>query len=86
MTKEDTEAVGIYVETLLPLIAEARNKVVAAGASPKVMYISDIFPRKKDELRMSAVKVDTGCKVFGMKIIADYRIPIDKFYILQGEL
>ena len=86
MENRDTKAVSIYVEHLMPLIADARNKVVKAGASPKVMYIGDIFPRKKNELRVSAMKVDTGCKVFGMKIVADYRVPIDKFYITQGEL
>jgi len=86
MNKEDTKATEIYVDHLALLIAEARNKVVRAGASPKVMYIGDIFPREKDELRPSAMKYDTGCRIFGMKIIADYRVPIDKFYITQGEL
>ena len=80
------KAVQIYCENLMPLIAEARNKVVRAGASPKVMYIGDIFQYKKNELPESPMKLNTGCKVFGMKIIADYRVPIDKFYIMQGEL
>lgn len=76
----------VYVEHLIPLIAEARSKVIKAGASPNVMYIGDIFPYKKDELPVSPMKVDTGCTIFGMRIIADYRIPSDRFYIMQGEL
>lgn len=86
MNKKDTKALQSYVEHLTPLIAEARNQVTRAGARPNVMYIGDIFPRKKDELKPSAMKFDTGCKIFGMKIIADYRVPVDKFYIMQGEL
>jgi len=88
MTKKQIKAVQVYVEHLLPLIAEARSKVIKAGATPNVMYIGDIFAlaRKKDELFLSAIKLDTGCKVFGMRIIADYRVPVDKFYIMQGEL
>lgn len=86
LEKRDIKAIQIYVEHLTPLIAEARNKVVHAGARPNVMYVGDIFPKKKNELRISPMKVDTGCKIFGMKIIADYRVPFDKFYIMQGEL
>lgn len=84
--KKICDAVQVYCEHLTPLIAEARNKVVRAGASPQVMYIGDIFSYPKDSLPLSPIKLDTGCKIFGMKIIADYRVPFDKFYITQGEL
>lgn len=86
IAKKISKAVQTYCEHLTPLIAEARNKVVRAGASPKIMYIGDIFQYKKNELPESPIKLDTGCKILGMKIIADYRVPVDKFYITQGEL
>jgi hypothetical protein len=86
MNDKDNEVIRIYVETLMDYIADARAKVMKAGAMPRVMYIGDIFPREKDELRPSAIKLDTMSTVFGMRIIADYRVPKDKFYITQGEL
>lgn len=86
MEDRDTKAIAIYCEHLMPLIAEARNKVMDSGARPNVMYVGDFLPKKKDELRISPMKLNTGCKVFGMKIIMDYRVPFDKFYIMQGEL
>lgn len=86
LEERDIKVVKTYVDALLPLIAEGRHKVMAAGTWPRVIYIGDIFPREGEELRPSAMKVDTGCEVFGMKIIADYRVPFDKFYIMQGEL
>lgn len=84
--KKIEESVQIYVEHLMPLIAEARSKVIKTGGRPNVMYIGDIFFYPKDGLSVSPMKMDTGCKVFGMKIIADFRVPFDKFYIMQGEL
>lgn len=84
--KKDAEAVQKYCEPKTKLIAEARAKVIKAGGRPNTMYIADILPREKNELRPSAMQFNTGCKIFGMKIIADYRIPKDHFYITQGEL
>lgn len=86
MEKRDVKALSEYIESRLPLILEARNKVSDAGGVPNVIYIGDIFPRKENELRPSAVQVDTGSTVFGMKIIADYRVPFDQLYIMQGRL
>lgn len=86
LTKAEMKSVQIYCETLTKLIADARAKVLEAGAPAKVMYIGDIFPKKKDKLRISPRLVDTGCKIFGMSIIVDYRIPMDKFYITAGRL
>lgn len=86
LPKRDIKAVEKTVIPLTNLIAEARAKVKDAGGKPNVIYIPDVFPRKKDEIRMSAMQVDTGCRIFGMKIIADYRVPKNNFYIMQGEL
>lgn len=86
MEKRDLKAIQIYCEHLTPLIAEARSKVMDAGAPARVMYIGDILPRKKEELRITPVLIETGCKIFGMDIIVDYRIPADKFYITAGRL
>lgn len=86
LTKAQNKAVQVYCETLMTLIADARAKVLEAGAPAKVMYIGDIFPKKKGELHLSPMLVETGCKVFGMDIIVDFRIPMDKFYITAGRL
>lgn len=86
LTKTNQKAIQVYCETLTSLIADARAKVLEAGAPAKVMYIGDILPKKKDELRLSPMLVETGCKIFGMDIIIDYRIPMDKFYITSGRL
>lgn len=86
MNKKDSKAIQKYIEAETTHIMIARSKVMEAGAEPKVLYIGDIFPRKKDELRLSAMLLDTGCTIFGMKIIADFRVPVGNFYITQGEL
>jgi hypothetical protein len=84
--KEMGKVVQKYCEPQTLRILDARNAVVRAGGRPNVMYIGDIFPPKKNELPLSPMQMNTGCKIFGMKIIADYRVPRDHFYIMQGEL
>lgn len=84
MEARDKKAVQKYIEKLQDKILELRYAVVHAGGRPNVVYIGDIFPRKKDELRPSPMQLDTGCKIFGMKIIADFRVPFDQLYIMQG--
>lgn len=80
------KVVKAYIEPQIPLIADGRNKVVRAGGRPNVMYIGDLMPRNKNKLQLSPMKVDTGCRIFGMKIVMDFRIPKDSWYIMQGEL
>lgn len=85
LQKRDEKALKKFIEPKLNLILEGRSKVIAAGGNPTVMYIGDIFPRKKDELRVSAMNLHVG-SVYGMKVIADFRVPKDTFYITYGEL
>lgn len=85
LPKKDEKALRDFIEPKIPLILEARQKVIKAGGRPTTFYIGDVFPIEKDKLRVSPVNMEVG-KIFGMKIIADFRVPSDTFYITYGEL
>lgn len=86
MEKRDIKAIQKWIEPRFKEIADARNDAVRAGGRPRVMYIGDILPHKKDELRISPMNRDSECKVFGMKIVVDFRVPKNTFYLTYGEL
>ena len=82
----DKKAIETYVTANISNFLKMRKSVQESGGNANVLYIHDLLPRKKDELRVSPMLVDTGMKVFGMKIIMDFRIPNGEAYITYGEL
>ena len=82
-----TKAVERFVARNFIDIAKARADALKAYGIPSTMYVGDIFPKDPlDILAITPMNVDTGCRVFGMRIVADFRIPKNKFYITYGDL
>lgn len=84
--KKRSEAVENFVMRNLEDITKARAEAIKAGGHPRTLYVGDIFPREPDVLFVSPMNVDTGCRIYGMRVVADFRIPINKFYITYGDL
>lgn len=87
MEKQDIKAVEVFIEANIENLHRARLDFKIRGYhSPNFVYIGDIFPKEEGSLWVKPINKNTGCTVFGAKIIADYRIPVGKFKLSYREL
>lgn len=86
MEDADKRAVEQFIARQLEPILKARSAAIEAGGHPSAIYIGDIFIRQSELIRPSPMHTDTGFKVYGMRVIADGRVPSNQFYITYGDL
>lgn len=85
MNKLETKRLKKYLELHLKDILDGRQKILNTGSFlPAYLYLSDkvVWPKRRNGI-MPPIKIhaQTEMELYGMKVILDFRIPIDHFYM-----